>query len=196
MFLPLRLLAKELQRHCCLTEYLKYQKHLQKVENCNQRIAFLQKCKHSDIIPSFLKFRIPNNGCFDDGSVHEFQRKLLQKELIQAKKNYKELMSHLNEKREILKSKLPQKCVASVVVYSRIFRWSVRKKVKQIHDKKLTALAVEQSKPLFKVNNTVRLYNIDTPPQYVVETLSLGPKNPVLNKFEQKDILMELDCFF
>ena len=32
-----------------------------------------------------------------------------------------------------------------------------------------------------------------TPPNYVLETLSLGPKNAVLDKFEPKDVLAELD---
>ena len=73
---------------------------------------------------------------------------------------------------------------------------STRKRGQQIHEEKLSALSEEQNKPLFTVKNTVRLCNLEhTPPQYVLDTLSLGPKNSVLNKFEQKDILMELDCF-
>ena len=32
-----------------------------------------------------------------------------------------------------------------------------------------------------------------TPPTYVLETLSLGPKNAVLDRFEPKDVLVELD---
>ena len=31
------------------------------------------------------------------------------------------------------------------------------------------------------------------PPKYVMDTLSLGPKNAVLEKFDDKDILVELD---
>ena len=82
------------------------------------------------------------------------------------------------------------------MLYSRISRILVRKRVQQTHEEKLSALSEEQNKPLFTVKNTVRLCNIEpTPPQYVLETLSLGPKNSVSNKFEQKDILMELDCF-
>ena len=32
-----------------------------------------------------------------------------------------------------------------------------------------------------------------TPPAYVLETLALGPKNAVLDRFDPKDILSELD---
>ena len=33
------------------------------------------------------------------------------------------------------------------------------------------------------------------PPTYVMETLSLGPRNPVLERFDPKDVLVELDRF-
>ncbi|XP_066920782.1 uncharacterized protein [Clytia hemisphaerica] len=51
-----------------------------------------------------------------------------------------------------------------------------------------------QDKPLFNVKNTVLCYQLDsTPPKYVLETLSLGPKNSILDRFDQNDILAELD---
>ena len=37
------------------------------------------------MIPHFLKFRIPNNGCFDQQKVFEFQIRLLHQEIIKAK---------------------------------------------------------------------------------------------------------------
>ena len=46
---------------------------------------------------------------------------------------------------------------------------------------------------MFNIKNTVIPYNLDsTPPKYVMETLSLGPKNAVIEKFEPKDVLAEL----
>ena len=33
------------------------------------------------------------------------------------------------------------------------------------------------------------------PPKYVLETLSLGPKNSVLDRFDQNTVLAELDSF-
>ena len=177
MFLPLRLLATELQRHGCLPEYLQYQKHLKKIQNSRLRIAFLQKCKHSGIIPRFLKFRIPNNGCFEEKTVHEFQIKLVRRELIQAKEDLKSLLTQLNVKRVNLQKKAPDNCLPSIVVYTRLSCERIRKQVTQTHSRKLGNLSEEQSKPLFTVKNTVRLCNIDkVPPKYVLETLSLGPK--------------------
>ena len=55
-------------------------------------------------------------------------------------------------------------------------------------------LSSEQERPLFNVNNTVICYKLDkNPPKYVMDTLSLGPRNPVLGKFDENDILAELD---
>ena len=86
MFLPLRLLVMELKRVDCYKSYLRYKKAV--VDTCSLRIRFLEKCSKADIIPKFLKFRIPNNGCFDDKSVHDFQKRLLRKEIISAKHDY------------------------------------------------------------------------------------------------------------
>ena len=62
------------------------------------------------------------------------------------------------------------------------------------HNKKLLALSEEQEKPLFNVRNSVMLHNLDeVPPKFVMDTLSLGPKNSVLDRFDPKDILAELD---
>ena len=69
-----------------------------------------------------------------------------------------------------------------------------RQTQKNIHHKKLLTLSEEQERPLFTVKNTVVTNNLDNePPSYVLETLSLGPKNAVLDRFEPKDVLAELD---
>ena len=59
---------------------------------------------------------------------------------------------------------------------------------------KLHRLSREQERPLFNVENTVICLDLPKqPPQYVLDTLSLGPKNAVLDVFDQNDILTELD---
>ena len=32
-------------------------------------------------------------------------------------------------------------------------------------------------------------------PDYVIQTLAMGPRNPVMDKFDDKEVLIELDCF-
>ena len=80
------------------------------------------------------------------------------------------------------------------MVFVRAAKEDTRKKQKETHNKKLVQLSEDQERPLFKVGNTVVLHQLDaTPPQYVLDTLSLGPKNPVLDRFNPKDILAEVD---
>ena len=75
------ILRLELQRHGYWKDFLDYRTCIQKVVKHSLRITFLEECCKAEIIPRFLKFRIPNNGCFDDKSVHDFQKWLLKKEL-------------------------------------------------------------------------------------------------------------------
>ena len=194
IMLPYRLLAKELQRGSGWIEYVRYEKASCKLERNNLRIDFLTKCKHSEIIPRFLKFRIPNNGCFDEKSVRNFQLKLLAKEIVNAKGHKHVLEEQLTERIQVLRSVIHEKLLPSVVVYVRAAKHETRKAQRLTHNSKLARLSEEQQRPLFRVGNTVNLHQLDsTPPQYVLDTLSLGPKNPVLDRFNPKHILAEID---
>ena len=160
------------------------------------RIKFLDKCKRADLIPKFLKFRIPTNGCFDDKSVHDFQRRLLHRETIRAKESCQTLQQQLNEKRASLRDNAPEKCLPSILLYTRIAVKDHHNKQTVTHNKKVLSLSEEQERPLFDINNTVITCDLDfKPPSYVIETLALGPKNAVLNPFDPKDIFTELDLF-
>ena len=100
----------------------------------------------------------------------------------------------MEERRESLKSRAPKKTIPSIILHSRINNNKIRSIQSRIHNKKLTALSEEQQRPLFSVENTVVAYELDNPPpEYVIKTLSLGPKNSVLDNFDAKDILAELD---
>ena len=75
-----------------------------------------------------------------------------------------------------------------------MYKNKTRHEQTSVHNKKLAALSAEQERPLFSIDNTVVAYELDRPPpEYVMKTLELGPKNAVLDKFDQKDILAELD---
>ena len=179
MFLPLRLLAIELQRRDdCWKTFLQYQSALEKVENNSLRLKFIDSCIKSDVIPRFLRFRVLRNGCFDDKSIHAFQKGLLRKELNRARLDLQHTGNMLNERRQSIKDAVPEKLRPSVALYSRIKRRLTRQDRAAIHNKKLLALSEEQEKPLFNVKNTVIAYQLDTaPPKYVMETLSLRNSN-------------------
>ena len=55
-------------------------------------------------------------------------------------------------------------------------------------------MSKEQERPLFNLHDTVKLFEPDVlPPKYVLDTLALGPKNAVLEKFDQKVMLAEIE---
>ena len=57
--------------------------------NCHQRNEFLRICLENDIIPDFLRFRVPENGVFLNQEVHSFQTKLLRTEINKARTDEK-----------------------------------------------------------------------------------------------------------
>ena len=136
MFLPHRLFEIELRRSSCFKDFLLYKRVIDKVDKCSERIKFLEKCRDSDIIPKFLNFRIPNNGCFDQNSIHEFQRRLLLKEIVTAKKQLAEHDKTLSSRRSSLRDKLPHKLLHSVIRHSRFERRNNRHTVQHTHNKK------------------------------------------------------------
>ena len=71
---------------------------------------------------------------------------------------------------------------------------NIHLEVTSTHQKKLDNLSKQQEQILFNVHDTVRLFELDIhPPKYVLDTLSMGPKNPILDKFNQKELLAEID---
>ena len=188
MLLPYRLLSCELSRNDCMKTFLQYRNSLIKIEKNSLRVKFLSSCFKADIIPRFLRFRVPNNGTFDQKSVFEFQKGLLRKELHRAKELRRTLNSKLGEKRGEIQKVVPEKILPSVAFHSRQSTREARKDVENIHRKKLLALSEEQERPLFNVKNTFIQDNLDeVPPQYVMDTLSLGPKSAVLERFNPHD---------
>ena len=79
MLLAYRLMAISLRKLGYWKQYLDYKRTRLKIESTRLRIRFLETCWYADIIPKFLNFRIPNNGCFDETAVHTIQRNLLKK---------------------------------------------------------------------------------------------------------------------
>ena len=187
-------MSHELRRNGCWKTYLQYQKSLGKRSKNSHRLQFLNECKKANIIPNFLKFRIPGNGCFDDKTVHEFQLKLLRKEIFSARSDLAANIKQLSEKRNAIKMQVSRSLLPSIVLYTRISTNAISRKQVLLHRKKLAALSEEQERPLFSVQNTVIQCELDRPlPTHVINTLSLGPKSSVLDAFNPKDVLSQVD---
>jgi len=106
----------------------------------------------------------------------------------------KQHYQNTENKRKQLLELLPRKLLPSVALYSRLSRRKIRKDVQNKHKAKMENLAKEQERPLFDIHDTVKRLNIDVkPPQYVVDTLALGAKNSIRDRFNHYDMLAELD---
>ena len=100
----------------------------------------------------------------------------------------------VNDTREKLRQILRHTLIALVVLYSRTTVQNIHLEVTSTHQKKLDNLYKQQERPLFIVHDTVRFFELDIhPPKYVLDTLSMGPKNPILYKFKQKELLAEIN---
>ena len=84
--------------------------------------------------------------------------------------------------------------IPSVAQYSMAPVHRVHAVVLPTQKKKLENLSKQQELPSFNVYDTVKLSEIDLQlPRYVLDTLVLGPKNPVLDKFNEKEVSAEID---
>ena len=114
--------------------------------------------------------------------------------IIKAKVHQTKLKETVEVRRTALKELAPENTLPSIAVFIRHEMVQARKNQKHTHNKKSLTLSEEQQRPLFTVRNTVVAHNLNVePPSYVIETLSLGPKNAVLDRFDAKDVMAELD---
>ena len=113
---------------------------------------------------------------------------------IKREKGSGQLKEKLTVIREEAKARIPVKCLPSVILHTRYDVHQIREKQSIKLSEKLRKLSLEQDRPLFEVTNTVICYDLNIkPPKYVMETLSLGPKNVVLEKLNDFQVLSETD---
>ena len=120
MFLPYKLL-KRLDDLGLWKAYLDYQKQRRRVIHNLAGAEFIRRCLKNDLIPNFLKFRIPANGCFEQATVHIFQKRLLRKELSKAVTAQNEAQEPLERARNKLRDSVPQHLLISIVFNNRQF---------------------------------------------------------------------------
>ena len=117
MRLPKVLLEGILRKINGFKFYREYRKKRLKLLNMQLRIKFLEKCSRNNIIPRFLSFRVPNNGCFHQATVENFQRRLLKNELRTAKKSLEEHEINVATKRQALQMNTPEVLLESIAFY-------------------------------------------------------------------------------
>ena len=176
-----------------LKQFLNYVKSSNKLLNCKYRLDFLKNC-NNNIIPDLLRFRIPKNEVFSDQAVHSFQLKLLRKEISRAEQGRRLFEEKLGEDRGILRKEVKKELLLSIV-------YSIRKEMrdhselirKRLNDK-LVKLSERQDRPLRNGshNSVVTLDGVELP-KFVLDVLSLGPKHPVRDKFNEVHFLADVD---
>ena len=134
----------------------------------NLRLKFLESCWNAEIIPRFLAFRIPNNGFFDNKSVHDFQKNLLKKELAKVCCDINTSQIKVDGICTRLRGMAPSKCLPSIIVYIRLYLKSLCEKKNENSMVNYSVYQKNNSAPLFNVNNTVICCNLTLkPPKYV-----------------------------
>ena len=64
------------------------------------------------------------------------------------------------------------------------------------HENKIKSWSERQDRPISDTTYTVKLIgDVQRPPSYVMETLKLGPRNPVMTEFKANEVLCEMDLF-
>ena len=160
-----------------------------------KRAKFLCKCVEFNLIPNFLRFRVPNNGVFNDVAVNNFQRRLLKNEVSRTHRMMKELSNDISVCRSLVQTKIPSILWGSIVHVLHYSHLIESLKLDKTHNDKLIRLSEQYDRPLKSSYENVKvLDNSIILPEYVQNCLAMGPKHPTLEKFKTKDVLAETDC--
>ena len=194
VIIPIILLKKILYKHNTWICYQRYCKQLAKKINAEKRVKFLNECRINDLVPDFLKFRIPDVNCFEPSTVKNFQLRLLSKELYKAREESKRKADRLDSARQELKKVTPEHLLPSVTYNAVKFMKETVEEVDARHAKKLHKLSRRQEQPLrSKDDRTVKVVGDIDLPQHVQELLAYGPKHPIRGPFNDMHFLASID---
>ena len=191
--LPRRFLYWELARRDVLKQYRAYEKKYIQLQLSIQRIRFLESCVSLRLIPRFLKFRVPANGCFNESTVLSFQRKLLQQELKKAKDDQKRVEVELKRRRDAVKFDVPKKLHPSLWFHLKEVCKKRVQEAKARHQRKIENVSAMQDKPLLNTTGYLTILDDIKVPDYVRELLRYGPKHPCRTSFQEEQFLANID---
>ena len=193
VFLPHIWLRTLLRRTDKLKLFRKYVDTALKAQNNRMRIAFLKNCLGNDLIPRFLMFRVPPNGCFEQTIVHNFQRRLLRLEVRNALSDLGKMEEKLNDLRRCCRQEIPSGLLPSVLSHLRRELKLNLATLAQKHRNKLDLLSQRQGKPLSNIEETIKILDGIVLPETLLNYLALGPKHPVKDQFNEMHFLADVD---
>ena len=143
-----------------------------------------------------MKFRIPENRFISVQVVHNFQLKLLRNETFRVNKDRKRYEEMLMKARSLVQKEIDEQWWASVFRFVRRQVEACSKTTSENHRKMLEKLSERQYKPLAGRNEqSVKvLHNIELP-GWVHERLSMGPKHPIRDKFNETLFFWRISIF-
>ena len=145
------------------------------------------------MIPHFLRFRIPANGCFETTIVHNFQRRLLRGQLLSAEYAVIQATRSLTVTRSDILKSCPRSLLPSIVLRCRTQQGTSTRTLREKHQSKLALLAERHEKPLRGIHDTVRVLGDIKPPGFGLELLSFRSKHPVLSKFDDVEFFGQFE---
>ena len=140
-----------------------------------QRVWFLSECVEKKVIPKFLKFRIPNNGCFDHEMVRTFQGRLLKQELKKTRMKKVDYETKLQQSRGKIQSSMKESLWPSIWFH---VRWHCRHEMSKSKTqllRKLHSLCSEQDRPELNTIGYLTVLDNISAPQIVEKVLQYGP---------------------
>ena len=157
--LPYRLLICELDRWNSKKLFFVYQrKYEQKLTNTQRRI-FLEECVKKKIIPNFVKFRVPKNGCFKNSSVRGFQKNLLKKEVHACVDKQAKLDDAVDKAREDLKCSIHENLLPSICHHVSSTTKKLIEQLKAKHKRKIENLSAIQDSSLLNTKGYLTVLN-------------------------------------
>ena len=195
ILMPPPLLRLVLKRKLTWKLVLDYLEHFNKINSSFLRIEFLRKCLDNDIITDFLRLRVPINGVFfSDQAVHSFRLRLLRSVISQANLDRAKASGNLAKAREVVRRGIDEKWWLSVIFYLNLQASCSVNNLISRHKRNLKKLSERQDKPLKNLDErSVRVLDEVILPLWVREVLSVGPKHPVRDKFNEIHFPADID---
>ena len=98
------------------------------------------------------------------------------------------------DRRKEVQTEIPSILWPSLVKILFIEVEELTNKLVETHEKKLIILSKKQDRPLLSTYSNVKILTDDIKlPEFVLSTLTMGPKSPALQAFNKNDILTEVD---
>ena len=158
-----------------------------------QLTSFLYECVEKNLIPKFLKFHIPSNGCFNHEMVRNFQGRLLTQELKKTRRKKMDFETKLQRNWSKLQGSVKEFLWPSIRFF---VRWHCRLEMSKSKTqllRKMHNLCFEQDRPELNTNAYLTVLDNISVPQMVEKVLEYGPRHTVQKKLNEQHFLANID---